>query len=246
MFPIDTEQEARVSKAHQTTLIDRELCGADVLIARWVRPAGYTYRAGQWLRLGLPTDVGEEVRTFTHASAPADDWIEIATRLSDSPFKRTLGAALPGDPATLTGPGGHLALPDDTRTVAFLVGGVGITPARSMLRAAAHDGRRFEDAVVFYGNRDPSCVPYRGELASLADAGVRVVDVFEHAPDKTLAERGFISAQIVQRHLGAGFEGPFVVAGPPKMVEAMVAVLDELGVDPSRRMVEWFGTSRGS
>ncbi len=234
-----------MAKVYQTKLIGRELCGADVLIARFERPSDYTYRAGQWLRLALSTDSGDEVRTFTHASAPADDWIEIATRLSGSPFKRALAELALEDSATMRGPGGRLELPEGVRRVAFLVGGVGITPARSMLRAAVLAGRSFDEAVVFYGNRDPLCVPYRVELAKMVDVGVRVVDVFERPPHNTLAETGFISAEIVQRHLGAGFDGPYVVAGPPAMVDAMVVVLDELGVDPSQRMIEWF-SERGS
>lgn len=224
-----------------TALISTEYCGSDVVISKFERPAGYHYLAGQWLRLSLPTPTGDEVRTFTHASAPGDEWIEIATRLSDSAFKQALAALSPGDPATITGSGGRLLLPEGTRRVVFLVGGVGITPARSILRSAVQEGAHFEDAVVFYGNRDPSCVPYREELGFMSSIGVRVIDVFEHAPQNTAAEKGFITSDIVRRNLGDEFSGPYVVAGPPPMVVAMVSVLDTLAVPPQERMIEWFG-----
>ncbi|NTW97873.1 MAG: hypothetical protein HGB28_04910, partial [Oscillochloris sp.] len=48
--------------------------------------------------------------------------------------------------------------------VAFLVGGVGITPARSMLREAVSVGRVFDDVLLVYGNRDATCIPYHEEL----------------------------------------------------------------------------------
>ncbi len=50
------------------------------------------------------------------------------------------------------GPAGRLILPAGARRVTFLVGGVGVTPVRSMLRDAAHRAEPWEDAAVFYGN----------------------------------------------------------------------------------------------
>lgn len=235
-----------MTRSFDTALINTELCGADVLIARFQRPEGYTYQAGQWGRFTLTTEIGEQTRTFTHSSAPEDGWIELATRLSDSAFKRALSEMRPGGPASLAGPGGRFVLPEGVERVAFLVGGVGITPARSILRHAVASGTRFDDAVVFYGNRDPSCVPYRSELEAMADLGVRVIDVFEHAPENSLAEQGFITAEIVRRQIGAVQPERVYVSGPPPMVEAMVLVLDEIGVAQERRMTESFGASRGA
>lgn len=239
-------QGARVTRSFDTALIDTEMCGADVLIARFQRPEGYTYQAGQWGRFTLATEIGEQSRIFTHSSAPEDEWIELATRLSDSAFKQALSAMRPGDPASLVGPGGRFVLPEGVERVAFLVGGVGITPARSILRHAVAAGTQFDDAVVFYGNRDPSCVPYRSELEAMADSGVRVIDVFERAPEGSLAEKGFVTAEIVSRYMGAVQPERFYVSGPPPMVEAMGRVLDELGVARERRTIERFGTPTGT
>jgi ferredoxin-NADP reductase len=239
-------REAHVRAGADIALIDTELCGADVLIARFQRPEGYTYQAGQWGRFTLATRIGEQTRTFTHSSAPEDEWIELATRLSDSEFKQALRAMRPGDPVSLTGPGGRFVLPEGATRIAFLVGGVGVTPARSILRHAVAAGTRFDDAAVFYGNRDPSCVPYRSELEAMTDSGVRVIDVFERAPEDSLAEKGFITADLIRRHIGATQPERFYVSGPPPMVDAMVRVLDELGVARENRMIEWFGSPTGA
>ena len=239
-------REAQVTTGADIALIDTELCGADVLIARFQRPEGYTYQAGQWGRFTLATRIGEQSRIFTHSSAPEDDGIELATRLSDSAFKQALRAMRPGDTVSLAGPGGRFVLPEGVERIAFLVGGVGITPARSILRHAVATGTRFDDAVVFYGNRDPSCVPYRPELEAMADSAVRVIDVFERAPEDSLAEKGFITAEVVRRYTGAVQPEWFYVSGPPPMVEAMVLVLDELGVAREQRMIERFGSSTGA
>jgi ferredoxin-NADP reductase len=242
MFPQDSEAEVRMSSRFQSKLISAEQCGADVLIARFSRPAGYEFNAGQWLRLHLRTGEGEQVRTFTHASAPADEWIEVATRISDSSFKRSLAMLDVGDSVEIAGPGGRLSLPEDARNVAFLVGGVGITPARSMLRDARQRRRTFNDAVVYYGNRSPECAPYLEELQGMTSTGVRVVPVFESGTVGTSTERGFVTADLVRRHTEDLASFVFIVAGPPAMTAAMESVLDGLGVSLEMRHVERFGT----
>ena len=82
----------------------------------------------------------------------------------------------------------------------MLVGGTGITPVRSVLRDALQRGRRFSEAVVFYGNRDLSCEPYLDELAAMGGIGVRLVRVLEHPGPEWEGESGFIGAELVKRH----------------------------------------------
>ena len=231
---------------HDSRLLSSVPCGAEVATFRFERPEGYEYRAGQWLRLTLNTANGPETKTFTHSSAPADPHLEITTRLSGSPFKQALAALAEGDAVEISGPGGRLSLPEGASRLAFLVGGVGVTPARSLLRDCGQQGRRFDDALVIFGNRDQRCAPFLEELTALDDIGVRVVPVYETAGSDWVGERGFVTAEMVRRHVDPSDGRPFVVAGPPVMVGAMEAVLDELGIDHKRRIIERFGAAGGS
>jgi ferredoxin-NADP reductase len=231
-----------MGSSYEVDFLGSEACGSDIVSARFSRPPGFSFSAGQWIVLALPGGETRLARTFTICSAPADDFLEITTRLSGSPYKNALAGLVPGDHAVVTGPGGHLALSPDATRVAFLVGGVGITPVHSMLREAAARGRVFDDALLFYGNRDESCVPFEAEFLAMADRGVRTVLCFERASDSWNGDRGFISAPMVRRYLAQSVtDRPFVVAGPPIMVEAMERVLDDLGVPESNRLVEHFG-----
>lgn len=240
MFPWDNHQGAIVVDSYQTQLLSSSSCGGDVVMLELERPAGYQFAAGQWFRMVLSTTTGDEARIFSHASSPDEQRLLMATRLSSSAFKQALGRLQPGDVATIQGPGGRLALPESSSRIVFLTGGVGVTPVRSMLRAAAHAGKIFEDALVLYGSRTQDCVPYLADLQALGPNGVRVVQVVERPDSEWAGERGFIDADMVRRHVADVADLPFVVTGPPPMVAAMEGVMGGLGVAQSQRLIERF------
>lgn len=225
----------------QVEFIGKTVCESEIATVRLTRPDGFDFRPGQWIRLTLETAEGPETKTFSLASAPADSLLELAMRLSGTPFKNAVAALSPGDRVTIKGPGGRLRPAEGASRVAFLVGGVGVTPVRSMLRHAHQNGERFEDAVIFFGDRDPDCTPYRAELESYSDVGVRVVPVYEHAPVEQHVDRGFITADIVREHLEQPESYAFLVSGPPIMVAAMSRVMDDLGIPEDMRAIESFG-----
>lgn len=227
---------------YDVAFLGRSDCGGDIATMRFGRPDGYAFSAGQWFTLRLDTADGSHTETFSHCSAPSDPDLEMTTRLSCSPFKIALAGLAPGARVHIAGPGGHLSLSDHITRVAILVGGVGITPIRSILRDAVARGRRFEDALLLYGNRDESCAPFLGEFEAMGDIGVRVVVCYERPPARWAGESGFITAEMVRRHFDMCDERPFVVTGPPAMVSAMELVLDTLEIPDSRRVVERFGS----
>lgn len=216
------------------------VCG-DVVSVRFSRPAGFSFTPGQYLTLALDTDDGVERKPFTISSGAHQPLLEITTRISGSAFKRALTQAAPGVSVRIGGPAGRLRLPGGVPRVAFLVGGVGITPVASMVRTwRATDGHRPE-VVVFFGNHDANCMPLADEIAPRAGEPLSVVHVLEHAAPGWRGERGFITSAMVRARLGGAGDWNYVVAGPPPMIGAMEAVLRELGVNRGDVLIERFG-----
>ena len=236
----DPPLRRRTVDKHSVEFIERVPCGSEIASFRFARPDGYDFVAGQHLILGVQTADGPERKPFTHSSAPDDGYLEITTRLSGSAFKNALLGLAPGDLVEVSGPTGRLMLPPDTRRVRFLVGGVGITPARSMLRDAVYTDRSWDDAVLFYGNRDSSCIPFIDEFEAMRGRGVRIVSVVEHPDDAWTGPVGFITADLVREHVDPA-EGIYLASGPPVMVAAMERVMDDLGIPDERRRIERFG-----
>ncbi|HET9653692.1 MAG TPA: FAD-dependent oxidoreductase, partial [Usitatibacter sp.] len=120
------------------------------------RPDGFTFQAGQSINLTLvdppEKDAKGNTRTFSLVSAPHEPFLEVATRLRTSAFKRVLASLPPGSALQMRGPGGKFTVAEDGPPVVLLAGGIGITPFMSMLRDAAERASRRE-ITLLYANR---------------------------------------------------------------------------------------------
>jgi ferredoxin-NADP reductase len=208
---------------------------------RFGKPAGYTFKAGQYFSLTLQTREGEQTKHFSHGDAPGDPHIELTTRLTGSAFKDALLALRMHDAVRITGPRGRLTVPDGVTRVGFLVGGVGITPARSIIRDAVGRGTGL-DVLCFYGNLDQSCIPFKQEFDAheAAHSEIRFIHVLERPLAGWEGERGFITADVVRRHCDPLDGRYWISAGPPAMAEAMVRVLTQIGMPKERFAMELF------
>jgi glycine betaine catabolism B len=209
---------------------------------RFDRPPGHDFRAGQYFRLTLQTRDGEQTKSFSYSNAPGDPFIEMATRLSGSAFKDALAALDRGGEVEVSGPFGKLIVPEGVEHLCILCGGVGITPARSIIRDA--EQRRTGLRVrLLYGNHDQACIPYSGEFAEYErkDRRFHIVHVLEDPLPGWTGERGVITADLVRERVNLG-ERPwhFMVTGPPMMVQVMQQILGELEIPEDRVMIENF------
>jgi NAD(P)H-flavin reductase len=146
--------------------------GPTVRVFRIGRPAGFSFAAGQHLKLGA---AGGKRATFSIASAPHDPDLDVAVELR--PGGRTTPAlfALGVGDAVDVSPGAKGSLRLDSRALHHLMVATvtGIAPLRSMLRAALHAGTtaRF---TVLVGARLAVELPFHDELAALAGSDERV------------------------------------------------------------------------
>lgn len=100
------------------------------------KPKGFAFKAGQYGDLTLinpaETDAEGNIRGFSLANAPHEDFLMFATRMRDTAFKRVLRTMEPGTELTLDAPGGSFTLHNNASIPAvFLTGGIGITPSEA-------------------------------------------------------------------------------------------------------------------
>src|SRR3972149_455992 len=135
------------------------------------------YDAGQFFYVTIRIGGAEAIHHFTLSSSPTETarkgYIEFTKRITSSEDSQALDRMKPGDWAKVQGPEGEFCLPEHDSKLAFISGGIGITPLRSMLRYAVDEGLG-HDVVLIYGNNDYGNTAFRDELNAMADANKRI------------------------------------------------------------------------
>ena len=211
--------------------------------------AAFTFKPGQFINLTLvdppETDAEGNVRTFSVASAPDEPALMVATRMRDSAFKRIASRMPLGTEVELEGPFGNLTLhADASRPAAFLAGGIGITPFRSILVHAAK-AKLPHRLFLFYSNRRPEDAAFLDELQALQRENqnytfIGTMTDMEHSQRSWLGETGHVNQTMMARFLNGVARPIFYVAGPPSMVAGLHAMLNDAGVNDGDIRTESF------
>ena len=213
------------------------------------KPPGFQFKAGQfgdWTLIDPPeTDAEGNFRTFTIASAPAEEDLMVATRMRDTAFKRVLRSAPAGTEVELDGPFGSMALHEDRgRPAVFLAGGIGITPFRSMSLQAMRETQS-PRLYLFYSNRRPEDAAFLSEFVPLEkqNPGFKLIATMTDLTNSTKAwngETGHIDGAMLSKYLPDLAAPIYYTAGPPPMVAAMRKMLSGAGINAQNIRYEDF------
>jgi predicted ferric reductase len=203
------------------------------------------FQPGQfvWLTLGRsPFAIREH--PFSLSSAP-HQLPEVAMTIRElGDFTQAIPSVPEGEIAYLDGPFGifsHHRLPRAPGFV-YIVGGVGITPVISMLRAMAQEGER-RPLWLFYANPAIEQVIFREELDELAgQLDLTLIHILQEPPEEWAGETGMLTREMLDKHLPSERIGKlhYFLCGPPPMLEAAEEHLDDMGVPRRHVHVEIF------
>jgi ferredoxin-NADP reductase len=234
---------------YSSRLLSRTQVAEGTMAFRFAKPSGFDFKAGQfatWTLLDPPeTDAEGNRRTFTIASAPFEDQLMFATRMRGTAFKRSLKSVALGTEIKLVGPMGSFTLhANPTRPAVLLAGGIGITPFFSIVKQASHD-RSSQKLHLFYSNHRPEDAPFLDILRELEKTNpnfclIATMTDLAHSQSKWEGETGFISKEMLARHV-IDLQSPiYYIAGPPAMVAGMREMLVTSGIDEDNLRMEGF------
>lgn len=213
------------------------------------KPADFRFSPGQYLVLSLidppETDAEGNDRTFSIASAPFEEWLIVATRMRDTAFKRVLRTLPVGAEINMRGPFGSFVLDHrSTRPAVFLVGGIGITPVRSIVLQTIRD-KLSRPLYLFYSNRRPEDAAFLEEIQGAGKTNINyefIGTMTEMAKSRQpwRGETGFISREMIARYVKDFSEPIYYVVGPPGMVMAMRNILSQARVNGDNVRTEEF------
>lgn len=205
---------------------------------------GLSFQPGQfaWLTLGgSPFLMKEHPFSFSSSPTLAGGRVEFTIKeLGD--FTRTIGRVRRDTVAFVDAPYGAFTIDRHPAPgYVFIAGGIGIAPIMSMLRSLAARGDR-RPLLLFYAYRRWERMTFREAIQALQSRlTLTVVFVLEEPPDQWDGERGWITPELLDRHLPEDRLVRHVfVCGPEAMTQALERYLRDLGVPMSHVHSELF------
>lgn len=179
---------------------------------------------------------------LSFSSSSGKEYIEVTKRLSESIFSQKLRNLKIQDQVLLKLPLGGCVFKEDYKKIAFLIGGIGITPVISIVEYII-DKKLDTSVLLFYSNRIEAEIAFKKELDAWQEAN-RNIKVFYAITDCQPKDQrcifGRISKELLLEKIKDLNERIFFIFGPPKMVEAMNVMCLEAGCQKENIRIENF------
>lgn len=204
----------------------------------------FSFLPGQYMEWTLAhkdTDRRGNRRYFTIASSPTEKDIILGVRFSPkgSSYKKTLLSLKRNCTIVASHIAGDFTLPKDKRKkIAFIAGGIGITPFRSMVKYLL-DTKDKRDIIVVYTAKNTNDFVYK-EIFDAAEKnlGIKVVyavTALQGIPSKWTGYRGRVTGEMLTKEIPDFQERIFYLSGPNEMIESFQKVLKKMDVSQIKK-----------
>jgi ferredoxin--NADP+ reductase len=221
------------------------------------KPAGYSFSAGQYARLGLGDDQDIIWRAYSMTSTPAADYLEFyGILVPGGLFTTKLKDLKPGDPIWVEKQSFGFMTPDrftDGDDLWMLSTGTGIGPYISMLRDSCV-WEKFRRLFLVHCVRHASEFAYRDELSRLQQhppasvASPASLQLIQSTTREAATQPGQLHGRITALLDSGALEeaagmpiteqaSRIMLCGNPKMIEDTRKILHGRGLRPVRRLI---------
>lgn len=198
-------------------------------------PPRLRYSPGQYMEWTLATnhtDSRGNRRYLTVSSSPTEPELRFTIKQPPraSVFKQKLNELQPGAKMLASRVAGSFTLPSDkTKKIAFLAGGVGITPFRSMIQYMV-DTSEQRDAVLLYSTTSETEISFKSLFKKAEASGLKAHYV----------TGGHIDENLIKNVMPDYKDRLLYISGPYGFVNAMEDVLLKLKVSPDHIITDYF------
>lgn len=231
---------------YRVKLIKKEVVASETMAFHFEKPASFKFKAGQYadyIQINPPqTDKEGSERSFTLACSPYENDICFITRMRDTAFKNVMNDMAIGTEIKIDGPNGSLTLKDNTTPAVFLTGGIGVTPALSIIKQAVHDYSD-QKITLFYSNNNLESAVHMDkfyEMAKLNNNFTFVPTLTELSVGEYHGETGRIDIEMLRKYISDLSIPNFYITGPPTMVKSLRKILISNNINKSHILTEEF------
>ncbi|MFA4943040.1 MAG: ferredoxin reductase family protein [Patescibacteria group bacterium] len=188
-----------------------------------------SFSAGQFFLVRFLNKFYYQSHPFSVSSIPGQNYLRFTIKALGDFTCDLMNKIRVGDPVFLEGPYGlFVARQSKLPKVAYLAGGIGITPIRALIEESLDK----KDSVLLLANNNSSDIVFEEELADLAlesNGLLRVVHILSQEAD-SFAESGRMDEEKIKRLIPDYQERDFYICGPMGMRKSLVKILKRLGV----------------
>ena len=204
-------------------------------------------------------------RAYSMANHPAEgNMMMLNIRIATPPVDRATGTwekvnpgvvssytfkLKPGDKVTISGPYGEFFIQDTDREMVYIGGGAGMAPLRSHIFHLFHTLQTKRKVSYWYGARSSKELFYEEHFLDIEKHFPNFswhVAMSEPLPeDNWTGHTGFIHQVVLDEYLSrhpAPEDVEYYLCGPPMMLQAVLRMLDDLGVEEEMIRFDDFGS----
>ncbi|MFA5272212.1 MAG: FAD-dependent oxidoreductase [Candidatus Omnitrophota bacterium] len=216
-----------------------------VMSFRFLAPEKINFIPGQFLQVIFDENnrANKDLNKYlSFSSSPTKEYIEITKRISESQFSKRLLNLKSNNEILIKAPLGNIVFLDEYKAIAFLIGGIGVTPVISIIEYICDKGLD-TDVLLFYSNRRDDDIAFREELDSWQkiNKNIRIVyTVTECPPKDKKCVFGFIDKALISEKKCDLANRMVFIFGPPKMVKSMQDLCFDCGCQKENVKIENF------
>ncbi len=213
---------------------------------RFASPKDASYKPGQYLFVTANSHGTGITKPLSISSSPTEKgFVEFTKKLTGSEFSRVLKETKTGEQVRVKFPFGSFSFTGEYEKIAFLSGGIGITPIISIIRYAT-DMKLKSSIVLIDSNNRIEDIAFKKEMDLMLkeNGNLRITHTLTDL-NCDLSDwqgcKGYIARDTIKTNIPDYMERIFYLCGPPLMVGAMVKLLtDELNIRKGNIILENF------
>lgn len=228
------------------SFVGKRVIAKDTYEFTFVKPAGFTFKAGQYLEWMLMHDDADSRGTrryFTIASSPTEEHIRLAFKLVEggSSYKCELMKLDVGEKIIASQLAGDFVLPKgEHEKLGLIAGGIGVTPFRSHIQYMV-DADRVHDTKLLYCCNIIDELAYDNEFTRAAGhIPLEVIPVIAKQEVGAPVEKGYVTIDMLKRRVPDYLERTWYISGPSPMVSSYTKLLKGAGVSKKKIKRDFF------
>jgi ferredoxin-NADP reductase/Na+-translocating ferredoxin:NAD+ oxidoreductase RnfD subunit len=234
---------------HVLTLRRGKKVGVDTYDFSFTPDRPIKFQPGQYVEWTLthshPDSRGNR-RYFTLASSPTESDVHLGVKFYEpaSSFKQGLAAMHKGEQLVAAQVAGDFVLPQNKKKkMAFIAGGIGITPFRSMIKYLCDKNER-RSVVLMYSARTAEDIAYQ-EVFEEAERTIGLRTIYattdlSESPIPIRGRKGHIDEKMIAAEIPDYKDRLIYVSGTRSMVESIRTTLKKMGLSNNQIKTDFF------